>query len=216
MMFHRSWNPFRPRHPIACYGTGLEIAALALSAAGTGMSVIGQGQQAAAQAGIANYQAQLARNNQMIAEWNARRALEQGRVAEQQQRFKTASLIGAQRAALAGQGGDINSGSPLDIVGDSARAGEFDARTIRNNAAMQAYGFRVQAANAGAQSNLSSASAANTMANLPFALGSSLLGGASSLFKGLSLDSDPNPGGTDGGGGKRNYLGYGGTAGPAW
>ena len=40
-------------------------------------------------------------------------------------------------------------------------------QTIRNNAAMQADGFRVQAANVGAQSNLYSASAANMMDALP-------------------------------------------------
>jgi hypothetical protein len=152
-----------------------------MSAASTIMGAIGQSQQAAASAAQANYQARLARNNQTIADWNAQRAEQQGRVAEQQQRFKTAQAIGSQRAALASQGGDINSGSPLDIAGDSVRAGEFDAQTIRNNAAMQAYGFRVQSANAGAQSNLYSASAANTMAALPFSIGSSLLGSATSL-----------------------------------
>ncbi len=167
--------------------TALAAGSMAMSAAGSVMGAIGQGQQAAAAAGQANYQAQLARNNQMIAEWNAQRALQQGQVAEQQQRFKTSQVIGSQRAALASQGSDVNSGSPLDIVGDSARAGEFDAQTIRNNAAMQAYGFRVQAANAGAQSELYRQSAANTMDALPFGIGSSLLGGASSLFdKGLS------------------------------
>jgi hypothetical protein len=168
--------------------TAVAVGSLALGAAGTAMNAIGQANAGAASAAQANYQAQLARNNQMIAEWNAQRALEQGRVSEQQQRFKTAQVIGAQRAALASQGGDVNSGSPLDIVGDSARAGEFDAQTIRNNAAMQAYGFRVQAANAGAQSDLYRQSAANTMAALPFGIGSSLLGGASSLFdKGLGF-----------------------------
>jgi hypothetical protein len=172
----------------------MTAASLAMAAAGTAMSVAGQAQQASAAAGSASYQAQVARNNQAIAEWNARRALQQGRVAEDQSRQKTSLIEGAQRAALASQGGDINSGSPLDIVGDTARAGEFDAQTIRNNAAMHAYGFRVQAANAGAQSNLSSASAASTMANLPFGLGSSLLSGASSIagkWKGLGApDSD--------------------------
>jgi hypothetical protein len=165
--------------------TAVAIGSLALTAAGTAMSAIGQGQQAAASAAQANYQAQLARNNQMVAEWQAQRALEQGRASEQQQRFKTAQVIGSQRAALASQGGDIDSGSPLDIVGDTARAGEFDAQTVRNNAALQAYGFRVQAANAGAQSNLYSASAANTMAALPFGIGSTLLGGARSLIGGF-------------------------------
>jgi hypothetical protein len=177
--------------------TTATVISIGLTAASTAMSMIGQGQQAAAQAGMANYQAQMARNNQMVAEWNAQRALQQGQVAEQQQRTKAAQLIGAQRAALAAQGGDINSGSPLDIVGDTARAGEFDALTTRNNAATQAYGYRVQAANAAGQANAASASAANAMAALPFSIGSSLLSGAKGIagdWKGLKFPSTgPKP-----------------------
>jgi hypothetical protein len=154
---------------------------LGMSAASTIMGAIGQGQQAAASAAQANYQAQLARNNQTIADWNAQRAEQQGRVAEQQQRFKTAQMIGSQRAALASQGGDINSGSPLDIAGDSARAGEFDAQTIRNNAGLKAFNFRHQGYSAGANASRYDASAADTMASLPFGVGSTLLGNARSV-----------------------------------
>jgi hypothetical protein len=161
--------------------TAVAIGSLALTAAGTAMSAIGQGQQAAASAAQANYQAQLARNNQMVAEWHAQRALEQGRVSEQQQRFKTAQVIGAQRAALASQGGDIDSGSPLDIVGDTARAGEFDALTIRSDAGVKAYNARLRGYRAGAEAVADNAHAANAMAALPFGIGSTLLGGARSL-----------------------------------
>jgi hypothetical protein len=159
----------------------MAIASLALSALGTGAGVIGQGQQAAAQAGMANYQAQLARNNRQIADWNAQRALQQGQVDEQTQRLKTAAGLGSQRAALAGQGGDVDSGSPLDVQADTARAGDYDARAIRSNAALRAYGYRVQAADAGGAANLDDFRAGSTMAALPFGIGSSLLGGASSL-----------------------------------
>ena len=131
---------------------------------------------------MANYQAQLARNNQMIAEGYAQRALQQGRVDEQNQRFKSAALLGSQRAALASQGGDVDSGSPLDIQADTARAGEYDAQAIRNNAALKAYGYRVQGANAGAEADLDGYKAANAMAALPYGIGSSLLGGAKSLL----------------------------------
>ncbi|HLG49081.1 MAG TPA: hypothetical protein VKY24_22745 [Reyranella sp.] len=160
------------------------MASLAMTAAGTVMSVAGQAQQAGAQAGMANYQAQVARNNQMVAEWNAQRDLQQGRVDEQNQRLKSAALLGAQRAALASQGGDVDSGSPLDLQADTARAGEYDAQTIRNNAALKAYGYRVQAANTGADANLDSYKAADAMASLPYGIGSSLLGGASSIVRG--------------------------------
>jgi hypothetical protein len=145
------------------------------------LSIGAANQRASAEAGMAGYQAQVARQNQMIAESYARRAEDQGRVDMQNQRFKTASLIGSQRAALASQGGDVNSGSPLDIVGDTARAGEFDTRTIGNNAALKAYGYRVQAFNNAADAGRYDLAAANTMAALPYAIGSSLLSGAKSI-----------------------------------
>ena len=162
-------------------GPAAPAIAIATTVIGTGLSIARQSQQAAAQAGMANYQAQLARNDQMIAEWQAQRALQQGQADEQQQRTKTASLIGAQRAALASQGGDVNSGSPIDIVGDSARAGEFDARTIRGNAALKAFNFRQQGYGAAANASRYDASAADTMAALPFGIGTTLLGDARSV-----------------------------------
>jgi hypothetical protein len=156
------------------------VTAVAVTAS-TILGVVGQSQQASAQAGMANYQAQLARNNQQVAEGYAQRALQQGQVDAQNQRLKTAAVLGSQRAALASQGGDVDSGSPLDIQTDTARAGEYDAQTIGNNAALKAYGYRVQAANAGGEANLDDFKAANTMASLPYSIGSSLLGGAKSL-----------------------------------
>jgi hypothetical protein len=185
MTFRRSYDdPFRRDLPAACFGPAapaLAVASLAMSAIGTGLSVIGQANRAQAEAGQADYMAQVARNNQMLAERNATLAEQQGQVQEDRQRLKTAQLMGSQRAALAAQGGDVNAGSDLDILGDTARAGESDALTIRNNAAQQAFGYRQQAVAAGGQANLYSANAANTMANLPYGIGSSLLGGASSL-----------------------------------
>src|SRR6266404_6941691 len=176
--------------------TVLGYASLAMAAAGTATGVIGQANQAQAQAASANYQAQVARNNQMVQQWSAANALKQGQVAEDQQRQKTGLVIGAQRAALAAQGGDVTSGSAIDIFGDTARAGEMDALTIRSNAIRQSWGFQVAGANAGAQAGLYSAQAANTMANLPFGIGSSLLGGASGLADKWAGYLRRNPGGS--------------------
>ena len=164
-------------------------AVAAVTVASTVLGVMGQSQQAATQAGTANYQAQMARNNQQVADWNAQRALQQGQVDEQNSRLKSAALLGSQRAALASQGGDVDSGSPLDIQADTARAGEYDAQTIRNNSALKAYGYRVQGANAGAEANLDDFKAGSAMSALPYGIGSSLLSGAKSLL-GASYSSD--------------------------
>jgi hypothetical protein len=57
-------------------------------------------------------------------------------------------LIGTQRAGFAGQNVDVGQGSPTDVQGDAAYLGELDALKIRNNAAREAWGYRVQAQNA--------------------------------------------------------------------
>jgi hypothetical protein len=142
-----------------------------------------QSQQANAQAASATYQAQVARNNATVQEWNARNAEKVGVVAEDRQRQKTALAIGTERAALASQGGDVDSGSPVDITSDTARAGTFDALTIRSNAATRAWGFRVAAENANAQAGLDDASASNTMAGLSLSLQKSLLTGFTNAAK---------------------------------
>ena len=174
----------------------LAVGGLVLSAAGTAASVIGQSNAATAQAGQANYLSQVARNNQIIAQRNADLATQQGDVQATQKQQQTAQIIGAQRAALASQGGDVDSGSPLDIQGDTARAGFTDAATIKSNAALTAYGYEVQANSAGASADNFSRAGANAMASLPYGMGSSLLGGASSLAKGAYTIMKKNPGNT--------------------
>jgi hypothetical protein len=145
------------------------------------LDIGGMNEQAAAQAGMAGYQAQVARNNQTIADGYAQRALQQGQVDEQNQRFKSAAALGSQRASLASQGGDVDSGSPLDLQADTARMGEFDAQAIRNNAALKAYGYRVQAYNNAADAGRYDLQAADTWAALPYRIGSSLLNDANKL-----------------------------------
>lgn len=61
------------------------------------------------------------------------------------QRVRTGQAIGTQRAAQAGNGIDVNSGSAAQLQDDTAMIGELDALTIQNNAAREAYGYRVQA-----------------------------------------------------------------------
>lgn len=178
--------------------TGMEVlmgASLALSAGQMVMGMGAQTQQANQQAGQASYLAQVARNNQIIAQQNqqlatqqAARDTQEGDVAATQQQTKTRLLLGSQRAALASQGGDIDAGSPLDIQTDTAAAGIDDVNAIRYNAALRAYndkltatGYGNQANAFGAQAGMYSMAATDATANLPYGIGSSLLGGASSI-----------------------------------
>ncbi|MBS0520511.1 MAG: hypothetical protein JSR90_17580 [Proteobacteria bacterium] len=126
-----------------------------------GLGAATQAHQAQIQAGQAGYMAQVARNNQQVAQWNAQRALQQGEIQQDQQRQKTTQAIGQQRAALASQGGDVNSGSNLDLIGDTARSGEFAAQTIGNDAQARAYKFLLDANSAAGQASLYDTRAAN-------------------------------------------------------
>jgi hypothetical protein len=161
--------------------TVLAGASLAAAVGGTAMSAMGAAQQGAAAQNAANYQAQVAKNAQQVAQWSADDALRRGQVAEDARRSQTAQQIGTQRAAMASMGGDINSGSAVDIVGDTAAAGEFDALTLRNNAQREAYGFKVKASNAGADAGLAVARGDAAEQAGMFGAGANLLAGASTV-----------------------------------
>ena len=150
-------------------------ASIALAAVGTGLSVKGQIDGQAAAGAQQAYMGQLARQRQQLAEQQARDAILRGQIAEQKQRDITAQRIGTQTATLAAQGTDME-GSPTDILGDTARAGEQDALTIRNNAQREAWGYQLQAAGYDADAALRESFEPSYLG-----AGASLLMGASSL-----------------------------------
>jgi hypothetical protein len=152
----------------------MAVASAVIGAAGTIM----QGQAAAGQA---SYQAQVARNNQIIAERNAVDAEKRGVIDEDKMRRRVASIAGTQRAQLAGQGSVLDEGSPLDIQMDTAGLGELDALTVRGNSEREAYGFRVQGMNQGAQAALYD-SKTSTLGSW-LSAGGSILGGAAQGYK---------------------------------
>lgn len=100
-------------------------------------------------------------------------AEKRGDLAADRQRRDTAGLIGAQRTAYAGNGIDVNSGSAANVQDDTAMLGELDALTISNNAAREAWGYRVGASN-------DIANAANTRKSTKSAVTGTILGGLAS------------------------------------
>ncbi len=171
-----------------CDPVSLAIGSMALTAVATGASVYGQVQGQAAQGAQQNYLAQQARQRQEIAQRQAADATQRGQVAEQRQRDLTAQRIGTQQAQLAAQGTTFE-GSPTDILGDTKRAGEFDALTVRSNAVREAYGYQVQGAGFGAE-----ASMRDSFSPSYLGAGTSLLMGASSLSDKWSRFIKTNPG----------------------
>lgn len=116
----------------------LAIASLGASLIGGGVSAVGNVMAGQSAQAAANYRAQVAENQ-------ARHALAIGDIEAQRQGMKTASIIGAQRAAQSGSGLDVNVGSPVDVRETTDILGRLDELTILNNAQTKAWGLRSQA-----------------------------------------------------------------------
>lgn len=146
-----------------------QTASLAIMGVQTITSVRGQQQQADAESASL-------RTNAGLAELQAQDALARGAVAERQSRQNTRDLTGAQRVGYASQGVDVNSGSALSVQADTAAIGELDALTIRNNAAREAFGYRVDAENSRTREELTRKASRNATA-------STLLTGAANIYQ---------------------------------
>lgn len=139
-----------------------------LSGIQTVTDVLGQRQQANAIEDQADFEAQLA-------ELAAEDAVSRGNLAARQRERQARRTIGAQRAALAANGVDVNSGTAADLQADEAALGALDAQTIRNNAAREAWGYR-------AQSSIDTRGAKNAAAGIRNQSVSTLLTGATNTY----------------------------------
>lgn len=135
-----------------CDPTG-GIATTALLIGGAGVSAYGQYQQGQAAKDAAEYQAAVSRNNAIMEDRRAQQELEAGDREAIQRRRAIAQLIGQQRANVGASGVEA-SGSPLEVIADTAEQGTLDMATIRYNAELRAQDRRFSAQNLRAQSVL--------------------------------------------------------------
>lgn len=161
--------------------TILGAVSLATTVIGGVMSAQAQQTEAAQQASQSYYAAAVARNNQIAANYAAQDAIQRGKIDRAKAAIATRQRIGAQRAALAAAGVDVNSGSPLDLQSETARLGEHDELVALNNAQREALGFTTQANNFGGEVGLHSASASNALASGKTAATATLIGTAGSV-----------------------------------
>jgi hypothetical protein len=122
------------------------------------------------------YQSAVAESNAKVANWQAEDSVVRGGEAAIQQQRQAERMRGTQVARLASNGLDISSGTPLAILEDTMFFGAQDANIIRNNAAREAWGHKVQASGSTA-SSMMYASAARAE-NPGLAAGTSLLSSA--------------------------------------
>lgn len=93
--------------------------------------------------------------NTRVGEMQARWAEERGVEAVYRHRLKMRGLRGAQRASFAGQNVVVGDGTALEVEEDTAKWTEVDALTIKNNAALEAWGYKQQAISSSLQGALS-------------------------------------------------------------
>lgn len=123
-------------------------AAMGISmAAQGGASIGGAYAQSQALRSQANYQEQVGRTNSQLSDIKAQDALQRGDEAATRNQVATRGLIGTQRADLAAQGIDVNSGSASDVQASSSGLGALDSLNIKNNAWREAWGYKVQGMN---------------------------------------------------------------------
>lgn len=119
--------------------------------------------------------------NAKYAEMQADDVIKRGKIATSQQRKKTKQFIGAQRAALAAQGVEVNSGSGLMLQEEAMEMGAADARTIENNAFREAWGMRAQASEMRFQGKV------QQMASKFAARNAALVGGTKAISYGVGM-----------------------------
>lgn len=158
----------------------LGMMAVGGQAAGGIVSAYGAKTSSEAQATNAMYGAAVARNNSIIAEQNAEYATQKGMSQEEISRMRTGLDIGTARASMGASGVRLGGDTPARVVGDIAATGELDAETIRNNAAREAYGYRMQGANFSQQAQLDTMEAGQDIKAGKINVLTSLISGASS------------------------------------
>lgn len=102
--------------------------------------------QAQALAAMGDYQKSMSEINARNAELQAKDAIKRGDEAASEYSKKVNQTVGSQRTAYASQGVDIGYGSAKEIQKETYEIGARDAMTIKNNAFLEAMGYKSQAA----------------------------------------------------------------------
>lgn len=108
------------------------------------LSLIGTGVSAAAAYNQGQVARAAARNNAILQQEQGDEAQKIGVINQNNYRRQMDALLGRQRAVIAANNLQ-NEGSPLQLQEDAAALGEADIANIRNQAALDAWGFKVGA-----------------------------------------------------------------------
>ncbi|MBX9629558.1 MAG: hypothetical protein K2X67_03470 [Burkholderiales bacterium] len=118
---------------------------LGLGAAGATFGAFTAKKQAKEQQSALRTQALVADNNATILNWRAEDAIARGVVREAQVKMQGGRLKSRQKASFARRNIALDSPSVLNILDDTDYMTDIDARVTRDNAAMDAWAFRMEA-----------------------------------------------------------------------
>jgi hypothetical protein len=147
--------------------------------AGTALAVAGTVASTYATYSQARYEAKVDEANRKQASAAASDALNRGETDVLNESRKRSQLVGAQRAAMAANGIDVSFGNAADVTADTEMFASQDAQTLRENAAREAHGYDVNAANYGAAAEASRSKATAALISGALSVGSTIAGGAS-------------------------------------
>lgn len=117
-------------------------AAIALVAASSALSAYQTKEEVKANNKAAEYNAQIAEHNAAVADEEAKQAQQAGDRQLKTLRIQGEQMKGAQKSALAASGVDVNTGSALTTLQDTARNVEYDALTTKYNTAVNVWQAR--------------------------------------------------------------------------
>ena len=157
-----------------CDPVSLAVASTVVSTVGAVTSGIGQAQQY-------RYEAQISDQNARLASDQVRDSIDNTNLEAQRRYRDLAQTRGAQTAAMAANGVDLNFGSPVAIQKDSAAIGAEDAAQIYKGGNERTRGFDISAFNYRSEAAANRAKASSAMMKGILDGFSSALGGASQV-----------------------------------
>ena len=173
------------------------IASLAMGVLSTGIGMYSQRQQqrqaAAAAQASANYNAQIAQNTADTQEQLARNEIAKGVADRERQQRQAARAMGEMRAGMGASGFEMDSGSALSLLAESAGEHQYDSQIISQNAEQAAWQHlmgQTSAMNEKSFADYQFANAGSGSSGLSMA--GSLLGGVGSAIGGYASYSKLN------------------------
>ncbi|MDR1125292.1 MAG: hypothetical protein LBM64_04415 [Deltaproteobacteria bacterium] len=181
------------------------MASIAVTAISTAVSMYaqyqGQKAQEKSQKAAAEYNAQVAANEAATQQQLAQNEIAKGVADRERQQRQAARAMGEMRADMAAGGFEMDSGSNLSLLAESAAEHQYDSAVITSNAEQAAWQHEVSALNATNQGHLADWQYANAGSGRGAALlgmGGTLLGGIGSAIGSYGQWSQVTPAGGTG------------------